>query len=376
MKYYIIGGEASGDLHGSNLIKHLHLQDAEATITCWGGNLMQEAGANLVKHYKELAFMGFIEVVKNLPTILSNLKKCKQDIEAFNPDVLVLIDYPGFNLRIAKWAKQQGFKVVYYISPQVWAWKENRVHSMKKCIDRLICILPFEKAYYEKKWNWNVDYVGHPLIDVIENFKAAEPNNTSSISSKKTIAILPGSRKQEIAKKLPIMLKVSQLLPNYQFVIAQAPGQDDEFYQPFLQPYKNVSITNKTYSLLQQAQAALVTSGTATLETALFNVPEAVCYKASPISYAIGKRLIKIKFIALVNLIMDKLVVKEFIQQELTPENLANELDGLLNNVNYRNRVLEDYTLLYQKLQTGASASQKAAEIVVEEGEKRAKAPN
>lgn len=363
MKYYIIAGEASGDLHGSNLIKHLHKQDAEATVQCWGGDLMQQAGAKLVKHYKALAFMGFAEVVKNLPTILGNLKFCKQDIEVFNPDVLVLIDYPGFNLRIAKWAKQKGYKVVYYISPQVWAWKENRVHSMKQCIDRLMCILPFEKDYYKTKWNWEVDYVGHPLIEVIEKFKAE--NNI--VAAEKTIAILPGSRKQEIAKKLPIMLQVSSLLPTYNFVVAQAPGQDENFYAPLLQPYKNVSITNKTYALLNQAQAALVTSGTATLETALFSVPEAVCYKASPISYAIGKRLVKIKFIALVNLIMDKLVVKEFIQDELTAKNLANELEALLHNENYRKEVLANYTLLYNKLNTGSNASEKAAKIVVEE---------
>ncbi len=364
MKYYIIAGEASGDLHGSNLIKHLKQQDAAANIVCWGGDMMQKAGGNLTKHYRDLAFMGFVEVVKNLPTILHNIKFCKEDILQFKPDVLVLIDYPGFNLRIAKWAKKQGYKVVYYISPQVWAWKDNRVYSMKQCIDRLICILPFEKDYFETKWDWKVDYVGHPLIEVIDEFKKQNPTK----ADEKIIAILPGSRKQEIAKKLPLMLKVSSLLPNYHFVVAQAPGQEESFYSTFLAPYKNVSITNKTYALLTTAKAALVTSGTATLETALFNVPEAVCYKASPISYAIGKRLVKIKFIALVNLIMDKLVVKEFIQQELTANNLAIELENLLHNETYRNTVLENYKTLYHKLNTGNSASEKVAKIVIEEG--------
>lgn len=370
MKYYIISGEASGDLHGSNLIKQLLQKDTDPIIRCWGGDLMQQAGGNLVKHYRTLAFMGFIEVVKNLPTILSNLRFCKEDITAFNPDVLVLVDYPGFNLRIAKWAKQQGYKVVYYISPQVWAWKANRVKTMKQCIDRLICILPFEKKYYEEVWNWKVDYVGHPLIEVIEKFKADNKTDSNAIHIKKTIAILPGSRKQEIAKKLPIMLQVSSLLPNYNFVVAQAPGQDEGFYVSFLKPFKNVKITDKTYHLLNQADAAIVTSGTATLETALFNVPEVVCYKTSNISYAIGKRLIKIKFIALVNLIMNKLVVKEFIQHQLTPENLSKEVEALLQNSSYRNEVLNNYNTLYNKLSTGSNASEKAAIIVMEEGSK------
>jgi lipid-A-disaccharide synthase len=362
MKYYIIAGEASGDLHGSNLIKHLYLQDANADIRCWGGDLMQAEGATLVKHYKELAFMGFIEVVKNLPTILRNLKFCKKDIASFNPDVVVLIDYPGFNIKIAEWAKPKGYKVVYYISPQIWAWKENRVHTIKKNVDKMLVILPFEKDYYSK-FEYKVEYVGHPLIEVIERFKAAEHEPLAA--GKKIIALLPGSRKQEISKKLPIMLEVSKAFPGYQFIVAKAPGQDDEFYTSFMAPYNNVSIvSNHTYNLLNQSSAALVTSGTATLETALFGVPEVVCYKASPISYEIGKRVIKIKYISLVNLIMDKLVVKELIQHELSTENCIIELNDLLENPVRQAQLKKDYDDLKALLSLGGHASANAAKIV------------
>lgn len=377
MKYYIISGEASGDLHGSNLIKALHQQDPEAEIRCWGGDLMQAAGATLVKHYRDLAFMGFAEVVKNLPTIFQNIKFCKEDIVRFQPDVLVLIDYPGFNLRIAEWGKAKGYRIAYYISPQVWAWKANRVKKMKKSIDQMLCILPFEKDYYKDNWNWDVTYVGHPLVEVIET-KIQEPptfpqlTNTSTPNSKpqtpntKLIALLPGSRKQEIAKKLPIMLEVAKSFPKEVFAVAQAPGLDDSFYAPFLAAYQNVlTVRNQTYDLLLQSKAALVTSGTATLETALFGVPEVVCYKGSSISYQIAKRLIKIKFISLVNLIMDKEVVKELIQDALTTENLVRELDLLLNDENRRQELAADYSLLKQKLAAGGKASSKAAEIIV-----------
>lgn len=384
MKYYIISGEASGDLHGSNLVKQLYQLDARANIRCWGGDLMQAAGATLVKHYRDLAFMGFAEVVKNLPTILQNIRFCKQDILSFQPDTLVLIDYPGFNLRIAEWAKQQGFKVIYYISPQVWAWKANRVKKMKQCIDKMLCILPFEKNYYHDTWNWNVDYVGHPLVEVIEA-KRAEPtpaplnlNNTphSPLTTDDSrlpthdsglIALLPGSRKQEIHKKLPIMLQVARSFPQYHFVVAQAPGLDDAFYAPFLAAYQNVSaVRNQTYDLLLQSRAALVTSGTATLETALFGVPEVVCYKGSTISYQIAKRLIKIKYISLVNLIMDKPVVTELIQNELTPENLVQELDSLLHNTKRQTQLQEDYRALKELLSAGGHASAQAARIIVD----------
>jgi len=369
MKYYLISGEASGDLHGSNLIKELKQQDSSATIRCWGGDLMEAAGAVLVKHYRDLAFMGFTEVVKNLPTIFRNIKFCKADIISWQPDVLVLIDYPGFNLRIAEWAKQKGFKVVYYISPQVWAWKENRVKKMKLCIDKMLCILPFEKDYYKNKWNWNVEYVGHPLIEVIER-KIKEAGNREQVTSdrlKATIALLPGSRKQEIGKKLPIMLSVASHFPDYQFVVAMAPGLDDDFYQPFLATAPNVSsVSNQTYELLLRSTAALVTSGTATLETALLKVPEIVCYKGSNISYQIAKRLISIKYISLVNLIMDKLVVKELIQDELNTENLIQELHLILEDKDHRQQILADYDTLWQQLSKGGNASQLAAKHIID----------
>jgi lipid-A-disaccharide synthase len=363
MKYYIISGEASGDLHGSNLIKELHKQDSAADIRCWGGDLMQAAGSTLVKHYRDLAFMGFVEVIKNLPTILNNIKFCKQDILNNNPDVIVLIDYPGFNLRIAEWGKQQGFKIVYYISPQVWAWKENRVKKMKQCIDKMLVILPFEKDYYKNKWQWDVEYVGHPLVEVIEE-------NEKSIGHRQIdaniIALLPGSRKQEIAKKLPIMLDVAKSFPDHQFVVAKAPGQEDDFYTPFMLGYSNVSsVRNDTYALLMKSKAALVTSGTATLETALFAVPEVVCYKAGRLSYEIGKRLVNVKFISLVNLIMDKMVVKELLQQDLTTKNLVKELNELLYNKERQQQLQSDYSALKNILSAGGHASSAAAKSII-----------
>lgn len=361
MKYYIIAGEASGDLHGSNLIKQLQINDTSAQIQCWGGDLMEAAGASLVKHYRDLAFMGFSEVIKNLPTILGNLSFCKKDILSFQPDVLILIDYPGFNLRIAEWAKQQGFKVVYYIAPQVWAWKANRVKKMKQCIDLMLCILPFEKNYFKAQWNWEVEYVGHPLIEVIEQFKA-----THQLETKPIVALLPGSRKQEIAKKLPIMLSVAPHFPQFEFVVAKAPGQEDAFYEPFLQGQENVRVVkDSTYALLMQSSAALVTSGTATLETALFSVPEVVCYKGSNISYQIARRLVKIKFISLVNLIMDKEIVKELIQDELNTMNLVNALNSLLKNNHDQAILKEEYLKLYQLLSAGGHASQNASSLIM-----------
>ncbi len=363
MKYYLIAGEASGDLHGSNLIKQIHQLDNGANIRCWGGPMMQAAGAEVIKDYKDLAFMGFVEVVMNLKTILRNIKFCKKDIVGFKPDVLVLIDYPGFNLRIAKWAKQQGFKTVYYISPQIWAWKENRVHDIKKYVDKMIVILPFEKDFY-KRWNYEVEYVGHPLVEVIEQFKAT---HTTVNEDKKIIALLPGSRKQEIKIKLPVMLEVSKAFPQYQFIVAKAPGQDDAFYEPFLKPYNNVSaMGGKTYELLNKATAALVTSGTATLETALFGVPEVVCYKGNALSYRIAKWVIKVKYISLVNLIMDKPVVKELIQHEMTTENCINELKQLLENEERKLQLNKDYVTLKNLLSQGGNASYNAAKIVVD----------
>lgn len=366
MKYYIIAGEASGDLHGSNLIKELKNLDSSTIIRCWGGDKMQEAGGELVKHYRDLAFMGFTEVLMNLRTIFRNLKFCKEDILQFKPDALILIDYPGFNLHIAKWAKQQGLKVIYYISPQVWAWKENRVRLMKQCIDKMLVILPFEKDYFKNKWNWDVEYVGHPLVEVIESYglRVTGYGSKSAVShpSSGIVALLPGSRKQEIAKKLPVMLEVSRFFPDYQFVVAEAPSVEDEFYKTFTQSYPNVSaVKNQTYDLLLSAKAALVTSGTATLETALFAVPEVVCYKGSFLSYQIGKRLVKVKYISLVNLIMDKSVVKELIQNDLTVENLQHELKELLTNEQRIGAIKKDYAALKKILSEDGNASAKAA---------------
>ncbi len=372
MKYYIISGEASGDLHGSNLIRELRKRDAAADIRCWGGDKMQAAGATLVKHYKELAFMGFIEVLNNLGTILRNIKFCKEDITAYQPDALILIDYPGFNLRIAKWAKQQGFKVIYYISPQVWAWKENRVKGIKENVDKMLVILPFEKEFY-KKWNYEVEYVGHPLVEVVEDFmnkEQATGNDGLQTSNFKpqtsnTIALLPGSRKQEILKKLPIMLEVTKQFPEFRFVVAKAPGLEESFYHELLQPYQNVSwVVDKTYSLLMQSKAALVTSGTATLETALFGVPEVICYKGNALSYQIAKRLVNIKFIGLVNLIMDKEVVKELIQDDLTVNNITHELNLLLNDAAKQQQIKEDYSALKNLLKKGGNASANAAACI------------
>ncbi len=365
MKYYLIAGEASGDLHGSNLIREIKKNDSAATIRCWGGELMQEAGGQLVKHYRHLAFMGFIEVLKNFSTILSNIKICKKDIAQFNPAVLILIDYPGFNLRIAQWAKQAGFKVIYYISPQVWAWKESRVKMMKQCIDKMLVILPFEKAFFQKRWNWEVDYVGHPLVEVIDNWIC----NAEKIplSKKPIVALLPGSRKQEIALKLPIMLQLAEAFPDHQFIVAKAPGLEEGFYDQFIAPFTNVSTTsNETYNLLYHAKAAIVTSGTATLETALFNIPEVVCYKGSSISYHIAKRLIRIKYISLVNLIMDKQVVTELIQADLNVSNLKKELTIILNDAERINAIKEDYDSLRNKLQFEGNASANAAKIIAD----------
>ena len=363
MKYYIIAGEASGDLHGSNLIRELKKLDSNAMIRCWGGDLMAAAGGTVVKHYRDLAFMGFIEVVRNLPTILSNLRFCREDIQDFAPDVVVLIDYPGFNLRIAKWAKAQAFNVIYYISPQVWAWKESRVKLIKKVVDRMLVILPFEKAFFSK-WDYKVDYVGHPLAQVVDEFLAT--GSREALSSRPVIAVLPGSRKQEVATKLPIMLSVAKEFPDYQFIVAKAPSLDDAFYEELLKAYPNTqTVKNLTYHLLSQATAALVTSGTATLETALFGVPQVVCYKGSPVSYHIAKRLIKIKYISLVNLIMDKPVVTELIQNDLTTENVRRELQAILFDGNRIGQIKKDYRDLKDILREGGNASARAAQEII-----------
>jgi len=366
MKYYIIAGEASGDLHGSNLIKSLKDYDPSANIRCWGGDLMEQAGGTLVKHYRDLAFMGFAEVIMNLRTIFKNINFCKEDIKKFKPDAIIFIDYPGFNMRIAKWAKEIGIPTHYYISPQIWAWKENRIKAIKRDVDFMYVILPFEKEFYEKKHHFSVEFVGHPLIDAIQSRKNIDREvflKEHLLEDKPIVALLPGSRKQEISKMLNIMLSVSEEFPEFQFVIAGAPGQEFDFYKPFLKKKHVHYVNNKTYDLLANSYAALVTSGTATLETALFKVPEVVCYKGNWFSYQIAKRIITLKYISLVNLIMDKEVVKELIQDELNAKNLRIELQKLLEP-KYRDEILSSYNSLELKL-GGVGASQKTAQLII-----------
>jgi len=365
MKYYIIAGEASGDLHGSNLMKALKQKDPNSEFRFWGGDLMEKQGGTLVKHYRDLAFMGFLEVAMNLKTILNNIKFCKDDIQKNRPDVLILVDYPGFNLRIAKFAKELGIKVVYYISPQLWAWKEGRVEIIKKYVDEMMVILPFEEEFY-KKHGVHSHFVGHPLLDAIstlQNIDIEEFKTENRLNEKEIIALLPGSRKQEVEKMLEMMLSVRPYFKEYQFVIAGAPSLPKEFYEKYVD--ENVHFaSNRTYDLLRCSKAALVTSGTATLETALLNVPEVVCYRGSKISYAIAKRLVKnIKYISLVNLIMDREVVKELIQNDLNTKNLVDELKNMLEGEK-RVQVLNDYELLRKKL-GGSGASDNAAEVIL-----------
>lgn len=368
MRYYIIAGEASGDLHGSNLIKALKKKDSDAKFRVWGGDLMKQSGATLVKHYRDLAFMGFAEVILNLRTILKNLRFCKEDIQKFNPDVLILIDYPGFNLRIAKHIKKTKIPVFFYISPQIWAWKQSRVFQIKKWVDKMFVILPFEKEFYGN-FDFDVEFVGHPLLDAIEDFKERklpfnEFTKEFSLNEKPIIAILPGSRQQEISKMLPIMLSMVQFYPNHQFVVAGAPSISNNTYEAIIGDKPVKVISNKTYRLLQQSDAALVTSGTATLETALFQIPEVVCYKGNMISYQIAKRLVKIKYISLVNLVMDREVVKELIQEELNTGNLRKELDKLLFNKEHRQHLFSEYELLKETL-GGAGASELTADLML-----------
>lgn len=370
MKYYLIAGEASGDLHASNLMRELKKRDPQADFRFWGGDLMQQQGGTLVKHYRDLAFMGFVEVLMNLRTILGNLKACKAEVAAYRPDALIFIDYPGFNLRIADWAKKEGIPTHYYISPQIWAWKQSRIHQIKRNVDHMYVILPFEKDFYAK-FDYEVHFVGHPLIDAIQQAEEEKPafevftKKYGLDQEKPIIALLPGSRKQEIKTMLPIMLSVRNSYPEYQFVVAGAPSQEADFYKEVIGNYKGVNVVSgNTYGLLRQSTAALVTSGTATLETALFNVPEVVCYKGSYISYLIARNLIKVKFISLVNLIMDRELVRELIQGELTTKNLKTELDLLLKDLAKQAALSTGYEELKDKL-GGGGASAKTAELVL-----------
>ena len=361
MKIYIIAGEASGDLHGSNLVKELLRLNTSLQLRGWGGDLMTKAGVHVVKHYRDLAFMGFIEVVKNLPTIMRNFRFCKEDILAYRPDAIILIDYPGFNLRMAKWAHEQGIPVLYYIAPQAWAWKENRVHAMRKHINQLYVVLPFEESFFQKH-GISVFYSGHPLLDTEEtNVQSRDAFfKQHALSDQPLIALLPGSRKQEIRAMLPVMARMKAHYPEYTFVIAGAPGQTPSFYREVLADDSIPVLFGATSELLRHAKAGLITSGTATLEAGISGLPQVVCYKGSAISYAIAKRLVKVKYISLVNLILDKPAVKELIQHHFNEDSLKTALDRLLNDQAVGTELASDYAHLRASL-GGPGASRRTA---------------
>ena len=367
MKYYIIAGEASGDLHASNLVAEIKKKDKKAEFRGFGGDLMKAQGVDLVKHYRLMAYMGFVEVAVNLRKVLGNIAQCKQDLVDYQPDVVILVDYPGFNLRIAKFAHEKGFKVVYYISPQIWAWKRRRVNKIKASVDKMLVILPFEEEFY-KQYGVDVTYVGNPLLDELAKF--GTPNRSiflrrNSLGEKREIiALLPGSRKQEVKRMLPVMLKMVPRFPDYQFVVAGVSSLDKVLYKQIMGNTDAFLIKNQTYELLQNTSAAVVTSGTATLETALFTVPEVVCYKATGFSYRLAKWTIKVKYISLVNLVMDKEVVKELIQNDLTEKNIVAELEKLLHNGKRQRQILENYEELKERL-GNAGASERAAAVIV-----------
>ena len=363
-KYFIIAGERSGDLHGSNLIKAIKKADNNAQIKAWGGDYMQEAGAEITKHYSELAFMGFWEVIKNLPKILGLINECKKNITEFKPDAIILIDYAGFNMRIANWAKRERYKVFYYISPKVWAWNQKRAWKLKKNLERLFVIFPFEVEFF-KKYDFEVEFVGNPLFDAIADFKKNPDFLTeNNLPKKEIIALLPGSRKQEVEKMLTLMVETQKQFVDYQFVIAGVSNLPKEFYEKFTSP--NISLViDQTYDLLSNSKAALITSGTATLETALFNVPQVVCYKSSVLSYKIAKFVIKVPYISLVNLVAQKEVVKELIQDELNVESLTKELKAILSETGKRNAQMDDYQLIKDSLGS-IGASQKTGSRIVE----------
>jgi len=333
MKYYLIAGERSGDLHASNLMKALKAQDTNAEFRFFGGDYMQAVGGQLVVHYKQLAFMGFIEVLLNLFTISKYITLCKKDITHWQPDVLVLVDYGGFNLKLADFAKKAGFKVVFYISPKIWAWNQNRAYKIKARVDKMLCILPFEVDFY-KKFDWEVEYVGSPVVEAVQSHQI-NPNFLTKHAfnpKKEVIAILPGSRKQEVTRILPTLVAVIKQFPNHQFAIAGVNNLPQQLYEPIANLANVTLVFEQTYDVLAHSKAAVVCSGTATLETALFNVPQVVIYKTSPISYRIGKRVVKVKYMSLVNLIANKEIVKELLQHECTVENTANALTQLLTN--------------------------------------------
>ena len=430
MKYYIIAGEASGDLHGSNLVKGLLEKDPSAQIRAWGGELMRQAGAEVVKDYRENSIMGFVEVVANIGKILGNMKECCKDILAFNPDVVILIDYPGFNMKIAKFAKKHGFKVFYYIAPKVWAWKERRVHKIKRYVDKLFIIFPFEVEYF-RKWGIETVYRGNPLLDSVCNFShagesraafeartspkrqiicttAAEP--ATAAAAMPIIAALAGSRKMEIGFLLPRIVRTALAMPQYRFIIAAAPSMEPEYLKKIIQKELaaagapagssqagnnktqscishtqagscntqagisntqagscNIEIVyGETYAVLQQSVAAIISSGTASLEAALLKTPQVVCYGGNPISFYIAKAVVKLKYISLANLILDKLIFKEILQNDCTPANISAELEALINQKSYRDAMLADYDKVHQLL-GGGGASGRIAEAMIEE---------
>jgi lipid-A-disaccharide synthase len=365
-RIFIIGGEASGDLHGSNLARALKQQSPGLELAGWGGDLMSAQGVRILKHYRELAFMGFIEVLMNIRTIMKNFRLCKDMITSFKPDAIVMIDYPGFNLRMAKWAFEQGIPVHYYISPQIWAWKENRVHDIRKYVTRMYVVLPFEKSFYAKH-EYDVDFVGHPLLDVVSGFESHSRESFLSrhhLADKPILALIPGSRKQEIQVMMPLMLEAAERFPDYQIVLTAAPSQDISFYQSLTGRHQVKIISGDTYGVMKHASAGFVTSGTATLEAALFGLPQVVCYKGSAISYYIARKLIKVKYISLVNLIADREVVKELIQHHLNCNEMSDEMNKLLNDQNYRSTMLRSYEQLREQL-GGQGASERTAKLML-----------
>lgn len=368
MKYYVIAGEPSGDLHASNMMRELLKLDNTIDFRFWGGDLMEAViHKKPVKHIKDLAFMGFVEVAKNIRTIFKNIAFCKEDILSYKPDALILVDYPGFNLRIADWAKTQGIRVLYYISPTIWAWKENRVEIVKRACEKMFVILPFEVEVYQKHL-YQADYVGHPLLDAIEQEKNNLPDfetftKKNQLDGRPIIAVLPGSRKQEIERMFSIMLEVVGIFKEYQFVIAGTHNLPKEAYQPAIDKHLKV-VYNQTYALMRNAHAGIIKSGTSTLESALFRLPQVVCYKGGSVSYSIARMVVgnRVKYISLPNLILDKPVVKELIQDELTPLNLKNELQKILNGP-VREEMLKEYDELIKVL-GNSGASKKVAELI------------
>lgn len=368
MRYYIIAGEASGDLHGSNLIKALKKADPEANVRCWGGDLMKAEGGTLVKHYRETAYMGLFEVIAHAKTIKKNFDFCYSDILEFKPDVVILIDYWGFNIRVAQFAKAHDVKVFFYISPKVWIWKESRVKKIKQFIDRMFVIFPFEKDWYAARHQYEVDYAGNPLIDAIEERKQTLPSREdfmkrNNLSQEPIIALLPGSRKQEVIRLLPIMTSLVEKFPGYQFVIAGTSAFDKSFYGKYMVNNKAIFVVNQTYELLFHAHAAVVASGTATLETALFNVPQVVCYRINTATFVLGRPFIPVKYFSLVNIIMDEEVVKELLQYNLERD-ISCELSRILNDKVYRERMLAKYEELRNKC-GGKGASGRIGELMV-----------